>query len=353
MKLHQLETPALYLDLDAFNRNQKKMLNNLRKYGLQMLPHYKSTKCTTIAHMQILAGAIGICCAKTDEAWDLAHAGIENILIANQVIDKDKILRVASIAKFCNLTICVDDKKNISDLSEVTTFQNTIINCLVECNVGANRCGVNSKEEALSLAKQIIESPGLNFVGIQAYAGHLSHQSDYDQRKSESDKVEKYLSDLIAYFEVNQIPVDRVSGVSTGTVDFINSETVYTEVQVGSYSYMDVSYGKLNLDYENSLFVLSTVMKVNEDFIILDTGRKSISVDQAMPQIKGIVSEEIKVSEEHTKIPTSVFKSIVGDKVSLIPGHGCTTMNLHDHIYFIRDSKVVDRVQINSRGRSL
>lgn len=352
MKYYQIETPALVLDLDVFERNQKKMLNKLNKYGLKMLPHYKSTKCTTLAHMQILAGATGICCAKVDEAWDLAQSGIENILIANQIVDEDKILKVASLSKICNLSICVDDEENIMDLSAAATFKNTVINCLVECNVGANRCGVNTKEEALHLAKLIIELPGLNFVGIQAYAGQLSHQADYNIRNIESEKVENYLHELILYFESNKIIVNRLSGVSTGTVDFKKTETVYTEVQVGSYSYMDISYGKLNLDFENSLFVLSTVMKINSDFIIFDAGSKSIGVDQAMPQINGIESKEIKVSEEHTKIPASDINLKVGEKVFIIPGHSCTTMNLHDFVYFIRGDKVVDRVYITSRGRS-
>lgn len=352
MKLSQLETPALYLDLDAFDRNQKKMVDRLKECNLDMFPHYKSTKCTTIAHMQIAAGAKGISCAKTDEAWDLAHSGVENILIANQVTALEKISRVANLAGCCNLTVCVDDEKNIEELSAAASLHGTIINCLVECNIGANRCGVNSKEEALNLAKKIIESPGLKFDGIQAYAGQISHQVDYSIREKVSAEVEDYLKNVIAYLKENQIPVNRVSGVSTGSVQFRNADTVYTEVQVGSYAFMDASYGKLGLEYENSLFVLSTVMKVNKDFVILDTGRKSVSVDQAMPQIPDCNCEEIKVSEEHTKLPASALKAKAGDKISIIPGHCCTTMNLHEYIYFVRGDKVVDRVEITSRGRS-
>lgn len=352
MKLSQLETPSLYLDLDAFDRNQEKMFSKLRQCNLDLWPHYKSAKCTTIAHMQIAAGAKGISCAKTDEAWDLAHSGIENILIANQVTDLEKISRIANLAGCCNLTVCVDDEKNIENLSRAATLYGTTINCLVELNIGANRCGVNSKEEVLNLAKKLIASPGLSFEGIQAYAGQISHQHDYGIREKVSAEIEDYLKSVITYLNDNQISVNRVSGVSTGTVQFRNTNTVYTEVQAGSYAFMDVSYGKLELEYENSLFVLSTVMRVSNDFVILDTGRKSISVDQATPQVLGTKCEEIKVSEEHTKIPADSLKAKVGDKISLIPGHCCTTMNLHDYIYFVREGKIVDRVQITSRGRS-
>lgn len=353
MKLSQLETPALYLDLDAFERNQEKMVDRLKRFNFDMFPHYKSTKCTTIAHMQIAAGAKGISCAKTDEAWDLAYSGVENILIANQVVDLGKISRVAVLAGCCNLTVCVDEEKNIEDLSAAASLQGTTINCLVEINVGANRCGVNSREEVLTLAKKIIASPGLNFEGIQAYAGQLSHEVDYEIRKRVANEVEDFLKDVVAYLSEKQVTVNRVSGVSTGTVQFKNADTVYTDVQVGSYAYMDASYGELELEFENSLFVLSTVMRVNEDYVIMDTGRKSISVDQSMPLIPGCNSEEINVSEEHTKLPAHALKTEVGEKISIIPGHCCTTMNLHDYVYFVRGDKVVDKVLITSRGRSL
>lgn len=352
MKVSQIKTPALYLDLDSFDRNHKRMVDTLNRYGLDMLPHYKSSKCTTIAHMQIAAGAKGITCSKTDEAWDLANSGVENILIANQVTDLEKISRIADLARCCNLTVCVDDKKNIENLSAAASLHGTIINCLVECNVGANRCGVDSKEEALILAKKISQSPGLKFDGIQAYAGQISHQCDYEVRKRVSSEVEDYLKDLITYFLGNQVLVNRISGVSTGSIEFRDHNTVYTEVQVGSYAFMDAAYGKLGLEYENSLFVLSTVMKVNQDFIILDTGRKSVSLDQAMPQIPGCNSELTKVSEEHIKLPSNAIDAKVGDKIPLIPGHCCTTMNLHEYIYFVRGDRVVDRVHITSRGRS-
>lgn len=352
MKLSQLETPALYLNLDAFDRNQQRVTETLGKYGLDLWPHYKSVKCTTIAHMQIAAGAKGICCAKADEAWDLAHAGIENILIANQVTDLAKISRVAALAGCCNLSVCVDDAQNIENLSAAAVFQGTTIHCLVEYNVGANRCGVNTKEEFLILAQKVIASPGLEFTGIQAYAGQLSHEHDFTVRQKVSGEVEESLKSLIAYLTTARIPVARVSGVSTGTVEFRQPGTVYTEVQVGSYAFMDAAYGKLGLEFENSLFVLATVMKANEKFVILDTGRKSVSVDQAMPTIPGCDYKEIKVSEEHIKLPADALKTQVGEKISLVPGHCCTTMNLHDYIYLVRGDKVMDRVPITSRGRS-
>jgi 3-hydroxy-D-aspartate aldolase len=352
MKLSQLETPALYLDLDAFDRNQEKMMDRLRKMKLDMFPHYKSAKCTTIAHMQIAAGAKGISCAKTDEAWDLAHSGVDNILIANQVTSLEKISRVASLAGCCHLTVCVDDAKNIEDLSAAASLHGTVIHCLVEVNVGADRCGVNSKEEVLTLAQKIIESSGLEFEGIQAYAGQISHEVDYNVREKVSFEKETFLMDVISFLNEYGISVDRVSGVSTGSVEFRRADTVYTDVQVGSYAFMDVSYGKLNLEYENSLFVLSTVMEVNENYVIMDTGRKSIGVDQAMPEVPGCDCEQISVSEEHTKLPADVLKAKVGDKIPIIPGHCCTTMNLHDYIYFVRGDKIVDRVDITSRGRS-
>jgi 3-hydroxy-D-aspartate aldolase len=353
MYLSQLDTPALYLDLDVFERNQKKLIDFLKEVGIAFRPHYKSTRCTTIAHMQIAAGAKGICCAKPDEAWDLAHAGIEDILIANQVMSRDKIAKVAALAGCCRLGVCVDDLDNIEALSAAVTALGTKLYVLVEYNVGANRCGANSFEEFHALAQKVINSPGLEFEGIQAYAGQLSHQKDYQIRKTTSAQVEQLLKNLIVYLGERGISVKEVSGVSTGSLGFRTKDSVYTEVQAGSYVFMDAAYNALNLKFENSLFVLSTVMKVTDEWIVVDTGRKSVSVDQAMPYIPGYEnSPQMKVSEEHTKFPSSIMETEIGAKIPWIPGHCCTTMNLHDYIYFVRQGKVVDRVLITSRGHS-
>lgn len=352
MDSKHLQTPALILDMDVFEKNMAAMNALLVSTRLKLRPHYKSSKCTAIAHMQIEAGAIGLCCAKLSEAEDLADAGIEDILIANQVTDRAKVNRVARLAQCCRLTVCVDSAQNIADLAAAAAYQGSTVHCLVEYEIGMRRCGVETKEEVYALARQIADSPGLVFDGIQAYAGHLSHEIDYRIRQEESIKIEIRLRELLDYLQFKGLPAREVSGVSTGTVEFRQHDTVYTEIQAGSYIFMDAAYNLLNLPFENSLFVLSTVMSANQYIVVADAGRKSVSIDQQMPVFRESPHAQLRISEEHSAALAAECPAAVGDKVHIIPGHCCTTVNLHDWLYLTRQGKVIDKVPVISRGKS-
>lgn len=221
MRIEQIETPALILDLDVMERNMDAMDKLLKNCNARLRPHYKSNKCTTIAHMQMKRGAKGITCAKLSEAEDLALSGIPDILIANQIIDPSKITRLAYLASCCKITVCVDCSANIGDLQKAAALQNTVIHCLIEYDIGMNRCGVYTKEEFAALAKQIMNCPNLSYDGIQAYAGNLAHMEDVLNRGKESVKVEEKLVALKNYLKEQNIPVKEVSGVSSGTVNFM------------------------------------------------------------------------------------------------------------------------------------
>lgn len=353
MNLEHLSTPALCLDLDAFERNQRKAMEVAQRCGAALRPHYKSNRCTAIAHMQIDMGAKGITCAKVGEAEDLARAGIDDILIANQITALEKIDRVAFLARGCRLTVCVDDAENISALSSAAVRYGSTIFCLVEVDVGARRCGVTAKEDVLALAQRVKDSPNLVFDGLQAYAGQLSHQKDFEVRRTSAQQIESDLRELIAWLRQNGVETKEVSGVSTGSLQFREPGTVYTELQCGSYIFMDAAYGNLGLTFESSLTVLAHVMRITDEWVILDAGRKSVSVDQEMPRVFGAKCSELRCAEEHTRIPVKDFPNAkVGDLFQLIPGHYCTTMNLHDYLYLHRGGKIVDCVEITSRGRS-
>lgn len=352
MKLEHIETPALVLDLDLMEANMRKMDAMLEGSSIRLRPHYKSNKCTAIAHMQINAGAKGITCAKLSEAEDLILSGIEDVLIANQVVAPAKIARLAALAKCCHLGVCVDNAQNVTDLQSAAAFQNSTIYCLVEYDIGMNRCGVHTKEEVLALAQQITACPNLKFEGIQAYAGNIAHEHDLEKRKAESEIIKKKLADLKQYLEDNDIPVKEISGISTGTVKFHAKDSVYTEIQSGSYLFSDTTYHAVGIDFHHSLFVLASVINKHNGAIITDAGLKSVSADQNPPLFKGYEEYPVAMSEEHSAIYADLPLEI-GDRLLMIPSHCCTEMNLHDFIYFIRDGKVVDRVPINSRGKSL
>lgn len=352
MKINDLETPALLLNIKIFEANMDKMDELLKNTSMRLRPHYKSNKCSEIAKIQIARGASGITCAKLGEAEDLAKAGIKNILIANQIVQPSKIIKLAELAKSCYLIVCVDKVENIVELSLAATEAGSTIHCLVEYEVGMNRCGVNTYEEFLELAKVIDKCEGLVFEGIQAYAGHMAHEHSKEVRIAETIRIENEISGLKEYVEENGLKVKEVGGGSTGTVEEKPKDSVYTDIQAGSYIFMDNAYKQLNLGFENSLFVLTTVISTKKDRIVTDTGVKSLGMDQGNPIFIGVPKDSpISMSEEHgAAYCEHNFK--LNDKILYIPGHCCTTVNVFEDIFVVDGDEVVERWKVTSRGKA-
>lgn len=353
MRVEQLETPALVLDLDAMEENIRTMRRILDGTGIALRPHYKSHKCAELARGQIEAGAKGITCAKLQEAEDLVQAGIRDILIANQIVDPAKISRLAHLANCCRLTVCIDDVENVRLLSDAAVQAGSTLHCLVEYDVGMNRCGARTREEFLSLASAVEAAPGLVFNGIQAYAGNLSHEQDRTKRERESADVENRLRDLIHFLNENGVLVQEVSGVSTGTVEFRKHGSVYTEIQAGSYLFMDAAYARLDPGFRHALFVYATVVSTAGGRVITDAGMKSCSTDQGAPVYEAYPNAIVSMSEEHAAFaadPRNPCKT--GERLRAIPGHGCTTVNLHDQIFLMRDGVIEGCLRVTSRGKS-
>lgn len=350
MKVINIDTPALIIEKNIFMENAKKMNRLLEGSNLKLRPHYKSHKCATIAHLQMSMGAKGMTCAKLSEAIDLVDCGIEDILIANQITDKKKISRIAELAGNCHLTVCVDSIANIKDLSEAAVYCGSIIHCLVEYEIGMQRCGVTSKEEVLQLVNEIEKAENLTFDGIQAYAGHISHIVSKDERITETKANFEKLKELLEYLKQNGKTVNIVSGGSTGTAEIKVKEGLYNELQAGSYLFMDNTYKDLDLPFENSLFILTTVVSKRDGLTVVDAGVKTCGVDQGMPGIVDNKAREIVASEEHFQLHGLENSLNPGDKIKLIPGHCCSTVNLFDKIYVIDGDKVVDRIPVTARG---
>ena len=350
MKISDLSTPALILDVNLLNANISAMNKILENSSLKLRPHYKSHKCAALAKMQIENGAIGMTCAKLNEAEDLCDIGIEDILIANQIVDTKKIRKLADLANNCRLTVCVDNIENITELSLAAKNSGSTIHCLVEYDIGMQRCGVVTKEDALALAKHILSCDNLEFDGLQAYAGHISHIDDINNRKQMTAENYKKLKELISYLNENGIQVKTVSGGSTGTSEIKAAEGLYTELQAGSYLFMDATYRLLSLPFKNSLFILSTVVSQREGLTVIDAGVKTCGTDQGLPvPYKGTISE-IVASEEHFQLHNYNEKTQVGDKILIVPAHCCSTVNLHDKIYLVDSDKVIDRIFVTAKG---
>ena len=352
MKIENLQTPALVVDENIFLQNSNNMAKILSGKTLKLRPHFKSHKCAEIARFQVENGAIGLTCAKLSEAVDLVDSGIENVLIANQIVDKSKIATLAHLANAATITVCVDDKKNVEDLDNACALMGSTLNLFIEYEIGMERCGVATKEEVLSLAKFINTCSHLKFKGIQAYAGHLSHEISGEDRLNETSKNTAKLKELISYLKENGIEVETLSGGSTGTSLIKAEQGLYNELQAGSYLFMDSTYKDLNLPFKNSLFIAATVVSVTGNITVVDAGVKSCGIDQGMPLAVGFTYEKIVASEEHFQLHNASKKFSVGDRVLLIPAHCCSTVNLYDKLYFVKDGKVTKRVQVSARGCS-
>lgn len=350
MKIENISTPALIVKKSVLESNAEKMAALLKGSTLKLRPHYKSHKCSAIAREQIKNGAVGMTCAKLDEAIDLADSGVEDILIANQITDAAKISRMAHLANACHLAVCVDNEENVAEIERAAAQAGSTVYCLVEYEIGMERCGVASKEEVLSLAKYITACPHLVFEGIQAYAGHISHTVSLAERAERTAANTAKIRELMAYLESNGVHPRTLSGGSTGTSVIKTRDNLYTELQAGSYLFMDATYAELGLPFESSLFILSTVVSVNDRVVTVDAGVKSCGVDQGMPVPVGFSVSEVVASEEHFQLHDPSRRLRVGEKVWLIPAHCCSTVNLHDRIYFVDGDRVVDRVLVTARG---
>ena len=350
MLVKDIPTPALFLDKNILEKNMLVMTEILKNGKAALRPHYKSHKCASLAHMQISAGAIGMTCAKLSEAEDLVDSGIVDILIANQIVAPEKIARLAHLAGKCKLKVLADCKENIKALGEAASFAGSKIGILVEYEIGMKRCGVRTKEELLELAKYISSFKSLSFDGIQAYAGHLSHEISAAEREARTAENHKRILDACEYLSKNGIEVKTISGGSTGTAAIKVKAGLYTELQAGSYLFMDATYKHLGLPFENSLFLLTTAVSVKNDLVVVDGGVKTCGVDQGMPAVKDFEVSRVVDSEEHFQLhdPSKVISA--GDKVTLIPAHCCSTVNLHDKIYLVDGDRVVDRILVTARG---
>ncbi|NOD47667.1 MULTISPECIES: 3-hydroxy-D-aspartate aldolase BhcC [unclassified Ruegeria] len=365
MDASEIQTPALVLDLDALERNIKKMGDYAKAHGMRHRVHGKMHKSVDVAQLQVeLGGACGICCQKVSEAEVFARGGIKDVLVSNQVRDPAKIDRLARMPKLGARTICcVDDIDNVADLSEAAQRHGTQIECLVEIDCGAGRCGVTTTPEVIAIAKAIDAAPGLKFAGIQAYQGAMQHMDLYEDRKAKIDIAVAQVKDAVGGLAAEGLDCDIVGGGGTGSYYFESTSGVYNELQCGSYAFMDADYGRIldengnridRGEWENAFFILTSVMShAKADKAIVDAGLKAQSVDSGLPVIFGRTDVEyVKCSDEHGVVadPDGVLK--VNDKLHLVPGHCDPTANVHDWYVGVRNGKVEALWPVSARGKA-
>ena len=361
----EIQTPCLILDLDALERNIDKMGRFAEEMGVRHRSHGKMHKSVDVQKMQQeRGGAIGVCCQKVSEAEVFARGGIKDVLVSNEVTEPAKIDRLARLPKLGARTIvCVDDVDNVADLSAAAQKHGTEIECLVEIDCGAGRCGVRTTEAVVEIAKAIDAAPGLKFTGIQAYQGAMQHLDSYEDRKAKIAVAVDQVRDAVEALKAEGLECDIVGGGGTGSYYFEGNSGVYNELQCGSYAFMDADYGRIHDkdgnridqgEWENALFILTTVMShAKPDKAIVDAGLKAQSVDSGLPFVFGRDDVEyVKCSDEHGVVadPHGVLK--VNEKLRLVPGHCDPTCNVHDWYVGVRGGKVETLWPVSARGKA-
>ncbi len=365
MDAADIQTPCLILDLDALERNIRKMGDYAKAHGMRHRVHGKMHKSVDVAKLQeTLGGACGVCCQKVSEAEVFARGGIKDVLVSNQVRDPAKIDRLARLPELGARTICcVDDLANVADLSAAAVKHGTEIECLVEIDCGAGRCGVTSTEAVVEIAKAIDAAAGLRFAGLQAYQGAMQHMDNYDDRKAKIDVAVAMVREAVEALKAEGLECDIVGGGGTGSYYFESTSGVYNELQCGSYAFMDADYGRIldkdgnridQGEWENALFILTSVMsRAKPGKAIVDAGLKAQSVDSGLPVIYGRDDVRyVKCSDEHGVVedPGNVLK--VNEKLKLVPGHCDPTCNVHDWYVGVRGDKVETLWPVSARGKA-
>jgi D-threonine aldolase len=359
----EIDTPALIVDLDAFEHNLNHMAAFAKSAGVRLRPHAKTHKCPTVALKQIAAGAVGQCCQKVGEAEALVRGGVRDVLVSNEVVNAQKLRRLAALATEATVALCFDAAEQVEAASHAATEFGVEIGGLVEIEVGMQRCGAIPGQPAADLARRIADAPGLRFRGLQAYHGAAQHLPSVADRERAIASAAEAVRATIAALEKAGLACEFVTGAGTGTYRIEGTSGLWNELQAGSYLFMDTDYARIGdkdggryTDFKHSLFVLSTVISVpTGDRAIVDAGLKSYSGEKGPPWVHGRDDIQVTgVSDEHGKLQLGpkAGRLRIGDRVMLIPGHCDPTINLHDWYVAVRKGRVESLWPITARGAS-
>jgi D-serine deaminase-like pyridoxal phosphate-dependent protein len=347
MRLSEVDTPALLIDLDAFERNLKRMADFAGRHGMRLRPHAKTHKSPVIAAKQVALGAVGVCCQKVSEAEVMVGGGIGDVMVSNEVAGAAKLRRLAALARHARISVCVDDPDNIGEIERAAAEAGATIDVLVEIDVGGRRCGIDPGASAARLAQIVAGSKHLRFAGLQAYHGSAQHVREDAERRAQIARAAEGVNLSLQALEQVGLKAAIVAGAGTGTYEHETASGVYNELEPGSYIFMDADYARNKRAdggpfdaYEHALFVYATIMSAPvPERRVVDAGLKALSVDSGMPspwQLPGALYH--RPSDEHGVLDVSACNDRPGrgDKVLLVPGHCDPTVNLHTYYVGIR-----------------
>lgn len=363
--LAEVATPSLLLDLDAFDANVARMAGAASARGVAVRPHAKAHKSVTIARAQVAAGAVGVCCQKLTEAIPFVNAGIGSIHISNEFVGQARVALAVAMAARVSLSVCVDDVRQVAPLGKAAQRAGVRIAVLPEVDVGQGRCGVDSTEALGRLVDAIDHYEGLRFGGLQAYHGSAQHIANWDERRDTARRAADQASAYVRFLAARGIACPVVTGGGTGTAEFDIESGVYTEIQPGSYVFLDGHYGSLewrdDWRFRNALFLASTVMSTaRAGIIVCDAGLKSVATDSGLPRFwssqQAGQPQYRTASDEHGVLalasPHEDGAGWLGEPILLVPGHCDPTVNLYDRYVVVRHGRVEGVWPIEARGLS-
>jgi 3-hydroxy-D-aspartate aldolase len=356
----KLNTPALLLDLDAFERNLATMQKVTKAAGVNLRPHSKGAKSVEIARREIALGAIGICCATLSEAEVMANGGIENILLTSEAVTPAAIERAVALnARSNGFILNVEDPKNLEGLAGGAETAGKPLSLLVEFDVGQDRTGIASIDGVVALARQVKALPHLRYLGLHAYYGHMQHIPVPADRKQAAEGQMARIRELIAALKAEGLPPEIVTGGGTGTFDTDVTGGVFTEIQPGSYPFMDREYYEIarsgERPFEAALFVLATVIASRQGHAIVNAGYKAFATEGGMPVVLSPKLTDARFQfegDEHGDIkydPTGGALRL-GDPVVFQPPHCDPTINLYNRYHCVRGDTLVEIWPVDARG---
>ena len=361
-RIEEIGTPALTVDLGALQRNIDRMAAFGREHGIAIRPHAKAHKSAAIAQMQLAAGAIGVCCQTVREAEAMAQCGVPDILVSNEVVQWEKLPRLIRLARSVRLTVAVDSNEGAERLSGIAQQFGVRVGVVIDIDVGQGRCGVPPGPAAVELGRFVAELKGLTLRGLQGYHGRAQLISGYKRRREAAASANALLMSTREAFARAGLPVDVVTGAGTGTYEVEGHQAGMTELQPGSYIFMDRQYlavggpsGSTYDDFESSLSVVSTVISSpSADRVVVDAGLKALTNDAGPAGLIGLQGWSYEVAgDEHgilRRTNTASTPLRVGEKVRVMPSYCDTTVNLHNWFYVLSDEAVVDLWPILARG---
>lgn len=358
-----LNSPVLVIDADALDRNIAAMAAFAKAKGLSLRPHAKTHKSVHVARKQMAAGALGVCCAKLGEAEAFAAEGINAILITSPVVTPQAIARLAALhERIGDLMVTADNRDNVAALALAFADASRPLPVLVDIDPGIRRTGVASSEAAVALARQIADATSLRYAGVQFYCGAQQHIEAYAERRSAIEERTAYLQSVIAALEAADLKPAIITGGGTGTHAIDADLSVFSELQVGSYVFMDRQYELCDLrgdgaqPFEQALLVDTHVISANaKGMATLDSGFKALSTDGGTPRVVSGAPENamfVFMGDEHGALIAMGHDFKIGDGVTLAPPHCDPTVNLYDAYHVVRGDTLIDIWPVTARGRS-